>query len=267
MKQTDQPTEAFPHKAGWAHTTALVNSLDGLVLHSTSSGHRGDDLGNVAADFHLTGRLSEGGQQVVTEADGFPTGSLRPSPTSPNHGRLWPGMKDHRRVEPSGNQTVVNAGEGLENLRVLQGFLLRIASALCMCCAVYLTGYTGGTTQGLNISAGGFAPKKVLRRYQLPRRLSLFGCIQANSLCDNPTHSIEATPVHAWSYPDCHGFNFPSPRLTFDWTHKLCITIRSSHLFPLPLNAERLGITARSHGSDEGFTERKFKLSTDSEKN
>ncbi|BCS03927.1 uncharacterized protein AKAW2_70805S [Aspergillus luchuensis] len=64
MKQTDQPTEAFPHKAGWAHTTALVNSLDGLVLHSTSSGHRGDDLGNVAADFHLTGRLSEGGQQV-----------------------------------------------------------------------------------------------------------------------------------------------------------------------------------------------------------
>ncbi|RAK84570.1 hypothetical protein BO79DRAFT_240424 [Aspergillus costaricaensis CBS 115574] len=98
MKQTDQPTKAFPHKAGWAHTTALVNSLDGLVLHSTSSGHRGDDLGNVAADFHLTGRLSEGGQQVVTEADGFPTGSLRPSPTSPNHGRLWPGMKDNPGV-------------------------------------------------------------------------------------------------------------------------------------------------------------------------
>ncbi|PYH30482.1 uncharacterized protein BO87DRAFT_400344 [Aspergillus neoniger CBS 115656] len=96
MKQTNQPTKAFPHKAGWAHTTALVNSLDGLVLYSTSSGHRGDDLGNVAADFHLTGRLSEGGQQVVTEADGFPTGSLRPSPTSPNHGRLWPGMKDNQ---------------------------------------------------------------------------------------------------------------------------------------------------------------------------
>lgn len=37
--------------------------------------------------------------------------------------------------------------------------------------------------------------------------------------------------------------------------------------FPYLLNAERLGITARSHGSDEGFTERKFKLSTDSEKN
>ncbi|CAK49140.1 uncharacterized protein BO96DRAFT_396925 [Aspergillus niger CBS 101883] len=93
MKQTDQPTKSLPPQGRLGSYHRACELASRLVLHSTSSGHRGDDLGNVAADFHLTDRLSGDGQQVVTEADGFPTGFLRPSPTSPNHGRSQPGWK------------------------------------------------------------------------------------------------------------------------------------------------------------------------------
>ncbi|RDK40088.1 hypothetical protein M752DRAFT_277970 [Aspergillus phoenicis ATCC 13157] len=64
MKQTDQPTKSLPPQGRLGSYHRACELASRLVLHSTSSGHRGDDLGNVAADFHLTDRLSGDGQQV-----------------------------------------------------------------------------------------------------------------------------------------------------------------------------------------------------------